>query len=70
MAFGVRIPLKPATHSTRKRPPSPREAGHLFHGKPATHRSEATRVGALLSDGGPWRQIVIGPEQVVGVGGG
>jgi len=38
----VRIPLKPATHSTRNLPPVPRESCHPFHGKAATHPSEAT----------------------------
>ncbi len=55
----LRIPLKVATDSRRKRPPNPRETCHPYRGKVATCRSEATRDGALLFRKGGGRQLCV-----------
>ena len=55
----LRIPLKVATDSRRKRPPNPRETCHPFRGKVATYRSDVTRDGALLLGWGGGRQLCV-----------
>jgi hypothetical protein len=40
--LSLRIPLKSATHSGRKRPPNPEQSGRAFRRKAATFYCEAT----------------------------